>query len=226
MALPVGEPNATAREPQERPVPSSNVGSTEPKRMEHEELVDASEMLARAFADDPVWRYLTPDERRWPTRMAPAFRHLIAASVGHGTAWTATGAGGTEGIAAWAPPGRWRFPASAAVRSAPAMVRAFGPAGLLRSTRFLGRVEAAHPSEPHWYLEFLATDAHLRGRGIGSTLIGPGLDRADADGLPAYLESSKFDNVAFYARHGFEVVEELVALEGAPPMWRMWREPR
>lgn len=183
----------------------------------------AAEMLARAFADDPVWRFMAPQDRRWPARMAPVFRHLIAPSVGHDTAWTTPS---TAGAAVWSPPGSWRFPVSAAIRSAPAMVVSFGPAGLIRSLRLLGRMEAAHPREPHWYLEFLAADAHLRGRGIGSALIRPGLDRADEDGLPAYLESSKPENVPFYRRHGFEVVEELVAVQGAPPMWRMWREPR
>jgi hypothetical protein len=44
--------------------------------------------------------------------------------------------------------------------------------------------------------------------------------------MPAYLESSKARNVPFYARFGFEVVEELPSRRGSPPMWRMWREPR
>jgi len=187
------------------------------------DLGEISLVLARGFADDPVWRYMTPSDRRWPERMAPVFRHLVAPSVGRQVAWTTEA---TEGVAAWSPPGQWKFPTSAAVRSAPAMLSGFGVGGLRRSLKLLGRLEKAHPREPHWYLEFLATDSHLRGRGIGSTLMGPGLERADADGLPAYLESSKFENVPFYRRHGFEVLEEVVVAPGAPPMWRMWRDPR
>jgi len=194
-----------------------------PTNLTRDQLPSASEMLARGFADDPIWRFMAPADRRWPERMAPVFRHLITPSVDHGTAWSTQH---IEGTAVWSPPGSWRFPISAAIRSAPAMVRSFGPTGLLRSMRLLGRIEALHPREPHWYLELLATDAHLRGRGIGSALLGPGLDRADEEGLPAYLESSKFDNVAFYRRHGFEVLEELVPCPGSPPMWRMWRDPR
>jgi ribosomal protein S18 acetylase RimI-like enzyme len=188
-----------------------------------DDATDLSHVLSRGFADDPVWRWMAPEERRWPTRMAPVFRHLIGPSIGHRTTWTTTA---REGAAVWAPPGAWSFPTSAAVRSAPAMLRGFGVSGLRRTLQMVGRMEKAHPKERHWYLEFLATDRHLRGKGIGSALIGPGLERADEEGVGAYLESSKLDNVPFYRRHGFEVVEELVVLPGAPPLWRMWRDPR
>jgi hypothetical protein len=29
-----------------------------------------------------------------------------------------------------------------------------------------------------------------------------------------------------YARFGFEVIDEYRSNVGAPPIWRMWREPR
>lgn len=46
------------------------------------------------------------------------------------------------------------------------------------------------------------------------------------EGLPAYLESSNPRNIAFYARHGFEVREEVECGKGAPVCTTMWREPR
>jgi hypothetical protein len=51
------------------------------------------------------------------------------------------------------------------------------------------------------------------------------LDHVDREGQPAYLESSKERNVSLYARFGFEVIDELRS-EGAPTIWRMWREPQ
>ena len=44
--------------------------------------------------------------------------------------------------------------------------------------------------------------------GLGSALIKHGLRQCDAQGLPAYLESSHPRNVPLYERHGFRVVSQ------------------
>jgi ribosomal protein S18 acetylase RimI-like enzyme len=64
-----------------------------------------------------------------------------------------------------------------------------------------------------------------RAEGLGSALLAQVLARVDADGMPAYLESSSERNLAWYGRHGFEVTGE-VAIPGGPRIWPMWREPR
>ena len=71
----------------------------------------------------------------------------------------------------------------------------------------------------------LGTDPAAQGRGIGSALLGAVLRTCDEDGVPAYLESSKERNLAYYARHGFRVREELDLPRG-PRVWLMWRDPR
>ena len=92
--------------------------------------------------------------------------------------------------------------------------------------RLLAAIDALHPKEPHWYLCTLGTEPDRQGRGVGSSLLAEGLARVDEEGMPAYLESSKERNLPLYARFGFEVVGEIRGPAGAPPMWRMWREPR
>jgi ribosomal protein S18 acetylase RimI-like enzyme len=71
----------------------------------------------------------------------------------------------------------------------------------------------------------LGTDPEAQGRGIGSAVLRGVLDQCDRDGVAAFLESSKESNIAYYARHGFRVTEEVQLLRG-PSMWRMWRDPR
>ena len=51
------------------------------------------------------------------------------------------------------------------------------------------------------------------------------LETADAEGVGAYLESSKDPNVPYSRKVGFEVVGEIHHPNG-PTMWRMWRDPR
>ena len=88
------------------------------------------------------------------------------------------------------------------------------------------KLERAHPRKPqHFYLAVLGTDPSAQGRGLGSAVLRGVLDQCDNDGVGAFLESSKESNIAFYARHGFRVTEEIQLLRG-PTMWKMWRDPR
>jgi predicted N-acetyltransferase YhbS len=83
-----------------------------------------------------------------------------------------------------------------------------------------------HPEEPHWYLAVIGSDPSVRGKGFGQALMRSRLGRVDAEHAPAYLESSKHENIAYYQRFGFEVASEIVLPEGGPTMWPMWRQPR
>jgi ribosomal protein S18 acetylase RimI-like enzyme len=90
----------------------------------------------------------------------------------------------------------------------------------------LNRMEARHPYDPpHWYLFILGTERAAQGRGLGSALLTHVLACVDAEGMPAYLESSNERNLALYGRHGFKVTAEVV-IPGGPRIWPMWREAR
>ena len=88
-----------------------------------------------------------------------------------------------------------------------------------------GIMSEAHPHEEHWYLNVLSTLPSRQGQGLGSGILRPVLDEADADGLPCYLESSNPRNVSLYLRHGFVETGELPLPDG-PSLIQMWREPR
>jgi GNAT superfamily N-acetyltransferase len=175
--------------------------------------------LARAFDDDPVMGWLFPDSAR-RTRTLPRFfsAHLTKIVLPHGEVYTTED---VAGGALWEPPGKWRLGVQGQLRMLPDFIRLFGRR-LGVASRGLNLVEAHHPHELHWYLAVLGTEPARQGQGIGSYLMGPILEHCDEEGMPAYLESSKESNIAFYRRHGFEVTRE-IRLPGGPPIWPMWR---
>jgi len=179
--------------------------------------------LARAFHDDPVMTWLFGErERPRLTRLTRFFaaetrRHLR----GRDTVLTADG---HAGAAVWARPGHWRTSWIDSLRFAPIMVPAVG-VRIPRAVQGLGLMERSHPREPHWYLAFVGTDPSHRGIGAGRAMIDPVLDRCDAEGLGAYLESSKPENLPYYERFGFGVTGR-IDLPAGPPLWPMWRDPR
>jgi len=178
--------------------------------------------LARAFEDDPVFDFCFPERNR-DTSYRRFFEHdLRATHLGRDETWTTVE--GVRGAAVWAPPGQWRQSIWALARSFPSYARILGRK-LPRSLRALTAVESAHPPGEHYYLAVLGTDPSAQGTGVGSALLAPVLERCDREGIGAYLESSKEENVAFYNRHHFEVTRELPMPGHGPSVWLMWREP-
>jgi GNAT superfamily N-acetyltransferase len=181
-------------------------------------------MLLRSFFDDPVISWMMPnDARRTRVGELAYGTFLRRIYLPHNEVYTDDQ---LRGAALWAPPGRWKVPVKRQVRMAPALLRVFGARRLPLLMRGLSVIDHHHPDEvPHWHLGILGTDPPAQGKGVGSAVMAPVLDRCDREGLPAYLESSKHANIAFYRRHGFEVTEEILLPEG-PTIWGMWREPR
>ncbi len=185
-----------------------------------------AQVMGRAFHDDPVICWLQPDSGRRRAALPGFFsalaRHHFLAGGGVEVAASATGVGAA---ALWAPPGGWEATNREQIAMLPAVIRAFrGRLGVARALS--EEMKANHPEEPHWYLAMIGSDPQVRGGGFGNALIRSRLDRCDAEGAPAYLESSNPDNIGYYLRFGFEVTGEIAMPGGGPPLWPMWRRPR
>ena len=180
--------------------------------------------LALAFAGDPVARWACPSARGRPGMLERFYAIRLRQLHAQDEVWTEPG---RDAAALWAPPGRWRTTTREDLELARSMI---APSRLHRLPLVLyglaGVIERRHPPlPPHWYLAILGTAPAAQGRGLGSAVLAPVLERCDGDGVGAYLESSKEENIAFYARHGFRVTEEL-RLPRGPRIWAMWRDPR
>ena len=77
----------------------------------------------------------------------------------------------------------------------------------------------------HFYLFVIGVAAQPPGQARGEQLLAPALAICDAQGWPAYLESSNPRNVTFYERLGFTVTHE-IPLDTGVGLQGMWRTPR
>lgn len=189
------------------------------------ELPEVGRVLAEAFHDDPVWCWLagTGSRERW---LAKASRWFTAEATvyfdGPGEVMVDEDLGGA---ALWGAPGRWRAGVKDTLKVALPSLSLFGT-NLPRALTTNTRLEKQHPTQPHhWYLGYLGTRPDRQGRGVGGALVSEVTSRCDQVGLPAYLESSKAENLGFYARLGF-VEQQEVQLRNGPLLWTMWREPK
>jgi ribosomal protein S18 acetylase RimI-like enzyme len=180
-------------------------------------------VLARAFHDDPAFSWVLRHDSRRMGILERGFE-LFLRRIWLEQEATYTTAD-VVAVAVWELPGQWKPPVGLQLRLLPAMAGVF-KRHLPRVLKALTVLEGKHPREPHYYLAFVGADPEWQGRGLGSAVLAPILERCDAEGMPAFLESSTPRNRALYERHGFEVTEEFTLGRGAPTQWRMWREPR
>lgn len=189
-------------------------------------LAAAAATLARAFAADPMFRWIFPDAASRPA----ALRRLMRVPLEFGVRWgRVTTSHDGKALSIWSPPG--------SALTVPRMVRAgmlgvpftvgFGPfATFMRANDVMDKIHKARMPEPHWYLLVIGVDPEMQGRGAGSALVAEGLAEADRLGHLCYLETSERRNIAFYERHGFVVLEEASLGAGGPPAWAMRRDAR
>jgi GNAT superfamily N-acetyltransferase len=192
------------------------------------DVPELSRALGRAFYDDPVSVWIMPDDKARAARQRRFFaaiarhHHLAGGGVEVASDGSAIGA-----AALWDPPGRFKQSAREQLMMLPSFIFGFGLSITTgrRLGQLLDQMKQHHPEEPHWYLAVIGSDPSVRGKGYGQALMQSRLDRVDAEHAPAYLESSKSENVPYYERFGFEVTGELV-VAGGPTLWPMWRPPR
>ena len=179
--------------------------------------------LADAFINDPVYTWLLPGSLRLQARLRAMFAAEMEQYVlpNGGTVWTTFGC---DGAVAELPPGAWEMPKSFTGKEAFRWVRAFGMRSPL-AMRVQRAMEERHLREPHFYVRTVGVRTALQGRGVGSALMQPTLQRADSAGLPTYIEASTERSAALYERLGFLHMDVLELPDGGPPVWRMRRPP-
>lgn len=188
---------------------------------------DAAALLARAFHDDPMMAWVVPDTAERPRLLGRFFAASLRYAALFGRLDIAPG---RDGAAAWLPPGDFRMTPLRMLRSGhlllPFRVGSACWRRLARLNRYALMLHSRTVPEPHWYLYSVGVEPSRQRRGVGAGLLKFALERADADHLPCYLETSSESNLPLYERLGFKVAIRGRVPPDGPPIWAMVRPAR
>ncbi|HJQ07660.1 MAG TPA: GNAT family N-acetyltransferase [Nocardioides sp.] len=202
--------------------------TTEP--LTAEQADSATAVLAEAFFRDPVMSWLLPAEPRRKEALEKFLALETAHVLRHPDSLVATRRGTARGVLLVLPPRRWKTPFLSEVRHARTYASIFG-IRLGRANALQSRLNRLHPREPHYFIPMIGVATTAQGTGIGSLLLEQLTARADAEGLPIYLEATSPDSARLYRRHGFVTKRTITGIgrkskRGWPPIELMARMPQ
>lgn len=166
--------------------------------------------LSRAFVTDPVCCYIfrTREARlrkmrwiftRWLRVMIKRNHVYTTPELNGAVLWHAPDCGYNVGIGEEIRAGFL----SAAIRLNPCeQVR-----GLITHLDATARMKR-FVKEPHWIIDTLGVAPEHHRKGIARILLTPVLQKADADGIPCFVNTHSSGNVHFYERFGFSLFHD------------------
>ncbi|MGH9370663.1 MAG: GNAT family N-acetyltransferase [Vicinamibacterales bacterium] len=169
---------------------------------------EAARMLARAFATNPLHvAAFGTDEL---ARNEAFFR--VGLTVMKGPRLVALDDSRILGLIHWVDAPRCQFSALEKLRMTPAMIGGFGVRSASRVSAWLSGWSRHDPDRPHLHLGPIGVEPAAQGRRIGHQLMERYCEQLDRGGQEGYLETDRTENVAFYARFGFETAAEIPVL--------------
>lgn len=180
----------------------------------------AKDVLCRAFLEDPFMAWMFPETATRAEGVGRWFDFWIEFYGDQGIYTVAP-----DGAAIWAKPDAREFDEEWGVKF-------FGiftgetPERVDTLVNGLNAIEVLPKPPGSWYLNALAVEPQGRGKGTGKVLMAPTLELIDADGAPAYLDSSNHVNESFYTRLGFYASDKVTLLGSDERVQRMVRDSK
>ncbi|KKK16905.1 hypothetical protein ARAM_002676 [Aspergillus rambellii] len=196
------------------------------------DIPQAVECIQTVFVDDPYFLYLfNPSTYNRARNTASLSAHFLHGLGCNAPIYVAKYQNRVVGVCWWISPRPASSPPSLServhdwilsFRQLLANIRYAGRGGL-RVDRYLqwkelqaeSQAETWSSPQGYYFCNVIAVRAETRGKGVGRKLVEAVTQRADAEGVPCYLESSKgVPNLLIYEKLGFELVSEIECVDG------------
>ncbi len=196
------------------------------------DLKKASLVLTRAFHNDPLICLIYPDEEERRTYSPFLWEYLLRDGIRCGEVYAPTS--NIEGTSKWLPPHKehmsfWRSLRSGALKMGRMLSmqkdeRVLPIRKIEEITKHITDLHKELVKKPHWYLANIGIDPEHQGKGYGSKLIKPMLERIEREKYPVFLETNFEGNVALYEHLGFKLIDERIIPETNITNWAMLKD--
>jgi ribosomal protein S18 acetylase RimI-like enzyme len=183
--------------------------------------------MVRAFWDFPETLHLLPSERKRKHALPRFLGSDMRDAHTQGGLRLAERDGKVVGALGFLPPGTyppsWQRQLRQIVDLAPALPWGFHAAREgMRGSQQNAAQHRVH-DEPHYFIQVLGVDPDYQRKGVGTELIKPVLQEADAMGVGSFLFTATEANAAWYGSLGFETTKRYNPTPTWPDVWAMWR---
>ena len=196
-------------------------------RLTKEDMPKAVACLMDAFAEDPIWAEVFKHDPNKEQALYGFFACPLLYGLKYGKVYATSV--DIESVAVWVP---GKLANMSFLRMLLSGAMSYGAKMGRESMRRLSiTAKQMGPDRrrlmkntPFIYLMIIGVSPAEQGKGLGSRLLNVIKDECDAQGLRLYLETETEQNVRFYEKHGFTLLEKAVIKELDLPIWEMVRK--
>jgi len=181
-----------------------------------DEIDTVAQVLAEAYAEDPIHAWSMPKEDTRHNDAVTFFSFFLKRMQIH--RWEVYATIDRSAVAVMATVLQKDTEYRESVRYMPQLIRTLSPA-----SEYIRWIETFRPALDHRYLEFIGSLPSKQSHGKGSLLLRAIIEMSNKEKLPVWTWSSNSRNLTFYKRLGFQIDKKLSLDADPPPVTTLWR---
>jgi predicted GNAT family acetyltransferase len=179
-------------------------------KLQKKDLSKASATLSQSFNDYPIFNYIIPDPEYRKDKLKYLCHFVLRLGIAKGEVIGPSNR--MEGVSIWLPPNRSKSSAMDAIRAGLLNLFVHIKPGTIRTFIEVGKTKGKMRTEiikgQYYLCDMIGVDPLLQKQGFGRKMIEAKLLEFDREEMPCYLETSKHENIAYYERFGFSLINK------------------